>query len=269
LFADHVYANQPIGTIASIEDLIRDDLVSYYAALFDTSRMLLVVVGDVEQATLEGLIGETFAGFDASGGRPDPPGAFSSEDTALDTEQATIPTNYILGLCSAPGPTDPDYPAMVLAVRHLKDRLFEEVRSVRNLSYAVSAGISSRLSNYTYLYVTATDPAATIPVMLDEVASLQQVLLEPSVLNDLMAVFVTSHYTGMDSNGAVASELGWWELFGGGRENADQYVAQLRAVTPADIQRVAGQYLQGFQFGVVGDPTSVSLELFQPHQVNE
>ena len=53
----------------------------------------------------------------------------------------------------------------------LSDRLFEEVRTKRNLTYAVQAGLSQRAANYGILYVTAVDPANTLPVMLAELTS--------------------------------------------------------------------------------------------------
>ncbi|MFX1475464.1 MAG: cobalamin-dependent protein, partial [Promethearchaeota archaeon] len=48
-------------------------------------------------------------------------------------------------------------------------RLFKEVRTKRNLTYAVSAGQASRRDTYGMLYVTAVEPDTTIRVMLHEV----------------------------------------------------------------------------------------------------
>ncbi len=174
-----------------------------------------------------------------------------------------IPTNYILGVTPAPNPGHEDYAAMVLAMSHLGDRLFEEVRSRRNLTYAVSAGFGRRLANYAYFYVTATDPGQTIPVIYEEIERLQNTPLTETELRDLIAVFITEYYSGLDSNGAVASALGWWEIFGGGRGELDNYINRLREISAADIQRTATHYLSGFQVGVVGNPDQVSLELFQ------
>ncbi len=69
---------------------------------------------------------------------------------------------------------------------------------------------------------------------------------------------------GIDSNSALASQLGWWELYGGGRENADTYIQRLEAVTPEDIQRATVEYMKTYQFAVVGAGSTVSEELFTP-----
>jgi predicted Zn-dependent peptidase len=98
--------------------------------------------------------------------------------------------------------------------------------------------------------------------MFAEVARLRDQPLTDKELTDLIAVFVTDYYTGLDSNGALAGKLGWWHLLGGGRENADRLIERISQVTAEDIQRVSQTYLTDFQFGVLGDPAAVSLELF-------
>ena len=262
LFTDHPYGNLPRGTTETIGGFTRDQLVAYYESLFQAERMLLVVVGDMTQLELTAIIGDTFVNASTTSPRPEPPPPFPDRDMQLRIDEASIPTNYIIGLAPAPSPTDPDFAAMILAMSHLSDRLFEEVRTARNLSYAVSANIGTRLANYAYFYVTAVDPAATIPVIYDEMRSLRDELLEPRDLQDQISVFITQYYTQLDSNGAVAAELGWWELFGGGREHADSYTDLLRSVTVEDVQRVAAEYLHDFQVAVVGDPSSVDEQLF-------
>ncbi len=262
IFEGHPYSNQPRGTVENLERFTRDELMAYYQNMWDPSRMLLVVVGDLDSDQLLELVGDTFETGRESGVPLLPPAPLETRPSRMSAESASIPTNYIIGLAPAPNPTDSDYPAMVLAVNYLSDRLFEEVRTARNLTYAVSANMGSRLANYAYFYVTATDPGATIPVIFDEIRALQNEPLVDRDLSDQIAVFITSYYTGLDSNGAVASELGWWELFGGGREHADSYVSRLRAATPEEVQRVAADYLSGFQVGVVGDPEQVNEALF-------
>jgi zinc protease len=257
IFAGHPYANDPMGTEEAVTAMTREDLSAAHAGLFDPSGMLLVVAGDLDRAELEAIVGDTFAGMAASGRRPPRPPELRADAVAVAADRVPLPTNYIIGIAPAPAPYEPDYPALRLALSHLSDRLFEEVRTNRNLSYAVSAGISSRQANYSYLYVTAVDPAATLPVMAAEVQALRQRSLTETEIEQLVAGFTTGYYQGIDSNGALASELGWWALYGSGPEQADEFVNALQRVTPADIQRVANQYLANYQFGVVGDPDAV------------
>lgn len=264
LFEGHPYANRPIGTTQSVTWLDRDELVEHYVGLFDVSRMLLVVVGDVSEDELSELIGERFADLTDSETSLEPPPSLVVEGPSFAISEAQLPTTYILGMAPGPATTHEDYVATLLAMRHLSDELFRAIRTERNLTYAVSAGISTRLANYVYLYVTAVDPEATIPIMLSEIKRLQNYEIPEQDVDNLIAGFITRYYMGIDSNAAMAQELGWWGLFGGTPRQADAFVDNIRGVSAADIQRVANTYLNGFEFAAIGDPTVVSADTFIP-----
>lgn len=264
LFEGHPYANRPIGTTQSVTWLERDELVDHYVGLFDVSRMLLVVVGDVSEDELSDLIGERFVDLPDSDSALEFPPSLVIEGPDFAISEAQLPTNYILGMAPGPATTHQDYVATLLAMRHLSDELFRAIRTERNLTYAVSAGLSSRLANYVYLYVTAVDPEATIPIMLSEIKRLQNYQIPEQDVDNLIAGFITRYYMGIDSNAAMAQELGWWGLFGGDPALADAFIDNIRGVSADDIQRVANTYLNDFEFAVIGDPTVVSADTFIP-----
>jgi predicted Zn-dependent peptidase len=68
---------------------------------------------------------------------------------------------------------------------------------------------------------------------------------------------------GQETNLGQATQLGTYELTGGGWRNALTLVDRVKAVTPADIQRVANRYFRNARFVVVGDPKKVDRTLFQ------
>src|SRR3712207_9365111 len=55
-FGGHPYALDPEGTDESLAALMVDQLRRYHAEQFVTSRMLLVVVGNVDRPTVERLV---------------------------------------------------------------------------------------------------------------------------------------------------------------------------------------------------------------------
>lgn len=59
-----------------------------------------------------------------------------------------------------------------------------------------------------------------------------------------------------------AGALGTYEVVGGGWENAESFDERVRAVTPADIQRVAREYLNDVHFAVIGNPAAIDRVLF-------
>ncbi len=255
LYAGHVYAVDPEGTEEAVGRMTRDDLAQWHRRRFTKANLLLVVVGNVSRADLDAKVAAAFGGLPATGGEAVAP--LSSSRANLATVKQELPTNYIIGLYAAPGPSHPDYPALRVATQVLAERLFEEVRTKRNLTYAVSAGLGSRVANRGNLYVTAVQPDTTLRVMRAEVRRLQQELVAVSRLGQTINVFLTSYLMSQQSNMGQAADLGLWELSGGGWANSRAYLDRLRAVTPADVQRVARTYMKSFSFALIGDPAKL------------
>jgi zinc protease len=140
--------------------------------------------------------------------------------------------------------------------------LFEEVRTKRNLSYAVFAGVQNARANFGSVYVTAVDPDVTLRVMLAEVRRVQDEPIDPERIGQSINTYLTQYFMGQESNMNQAARLGVYELTGGGWERSESFISRIRAVTPAEIQRVARRYFKNFTFVVVGDPAKIDRKLF-------
>jgi zinc protease len=169
-----------------------------------------------------------------------------------------LPTNYITGYYATPSLTDPDYAAFRAATDMLGKRLFEEVRTKRNMTYAVGAGLETRVANRGRLYVTATDPDTTVKVIFSTVKALQNDPVTAETVAENLNVSLTAYLLGQETNMGQADALGLWEVNGGGWQNYEKFIANYKAVTPADIQRVAKQYMQHGRFVVIGDPKKIT-----------
>src|SRR5215212_9058156 len=113
--------------------------------------------------------------------------------------RSPLPTNYITGYYTAPSLTDPDYPAFRAAVDMLSDRLFEEVRTKRNMTYAVSAGLETRAANRGRLYVTATQPDTTVKVIFSTVRQLQNDPISAEAVAENVQPSITSYLMGQET----------------------------------------------------------------------
>lgn len=261
-FANHPYQHFSVGTAENVASFTRDELLAYQRAMLAPANMAIVVVGNVDGDTLIAKIRASFGRLEPTRVAPIEVPAITSEPGATYAVEQ-IATNYMLGAAPAPALGHPDYPAMMIATDTLRERLFEEVRTKRNLTYAVSSGLSDHRTNYTYLYTTATDPEVTLGVIFDEVEKLRTVPLTEQQLAETVNVFVTEHYMGLETNGSQANALAEALLIGGDWRTAEQMLAKIRAVTPADVQRVAQQYLTGYRFAVVGPRSDLDASLFK------
>ena len=265
-YAGHPYATDPRGSVESLARLTVEDARRFHREVLQTSRLLLVVVGDLDAEGLRGRIAATFGKLPRGAYRPAaaPPLAFAAP--SVEFTQRAIPTNYIQGVFAAPPLTSADIHAMRIASSLLNDRVLLEVRFRRNLSYAPSAFLRDQGANLGGLYVTADNQKANeaVKVMLDEIGRLQREQIEASDLATQINSYLTRYYMNQETNGAQAGELALYEMIGGGWRNSLAILPHIRAVTPADVQRVAQKYMRNLRFVVLGDPARVDKKLFTP-----
>jgi zinc protease len=252
----------PLGTVESVGRVTAADLRRWHAERLTKENLLIVVVGNVARDDLTRKITDAFGGLPATGGAARPVPRVTTTAPKLEVTQKELPTNYIRGQFTAPDPSHSDFPALRVAIDILSNRFFEEVRTKRNLSYAVQAGLSQRRSNYGLLYVTAVQPDTTLKVMLAEVERLKNEPITPARLAQSVNGFLTQYWLAQETNMGQAGTLGTYELVGGGWENAEAFTRRVRAVTPADIQRVAREYLKNVHFAVIGNPAAIDRALF-------
>ena len=261
LYQEHPNALSPTGTPESIAALTAAQLKQYHAQQFVTSRMLLVVVGNVDRAQLERLIRGTLATMPRGTYKWTPPPAVARSGRALVVDNRLLPTNYLLGYAPGPAATDPDYTALRVATAVLSGRLFTEVRSRRNLSYAVEAPFMERANAVGGLYVTTVDPNQVLRIMRQELTTLQTESVDPEGLKRLEQQFITEYYLKNETNADQANVLARAELYQGDYRAADRFMEKLRRVTPEDVRRVARQYLKDFRFAYVGDARKLDRSL--------
>ena len=253
-FAGHPYAVAPSGTERSIARIALADLRRYQQEQMVTSRMLLVIVGDVDRARAERLVGATLARLPRGSYRwalPTPPAARGG---ALAVERRALPTNYVLGYFTGPSAASADVHALRIATAVLSGRFFAEIRSKRNLSYAVTAPFLDRAVTAGGLYVTTVDPTTTLRLMREELTNLQEGWITPRGLEQLRRQFITEYFLDNETNGDQANFLARAQLYRGDWRRAQRFVDELRAVTPDDVRRVARQYLRDVRLAYVGDP---------------
>ncbi|MFT6628758.1 MAG: zinc protease [Flavobacteriales bacterium] len=265
VFAGHPYERRPIGTADVISGATVADLRDMHATVMTKDRLLFVVVGDVTPERVRDYVRHTFGDLPDSNAElavPELVGPQLSITPVAPLTEARdgLPTSYVLGYYALPSPSDPEFAAVVAGVEIYSDRLFEEVRTRRNLTYAVSAGTGRRGTNTGFLYVTAADPHTTVQVMLDTLEGMTTADgIAPSDLEDQIEMYLTQYWIGLQMNGAQAGMLARWELLGGGWEDADRFVEQLEALTPETVASAMDRYLRDMQFAIVGDSARLAL----------
>jgi zinc protease len=257
LFTNHPYRLDPGGTPTSLAGLSPTTVRAYHEHEVVQSRLLVVVVGNIDRPTLETAIRATLGSLPAGSYAWEPPPALTPAPARVAVLPRQLATNYILGYYPGPRAGTPDYAALRIATAILSGRMFAEVRSHRHLAYAVEAPFLDRAIAAGGLYVTTTDPEGALNAMAAEVQRLKTTVVDPDGLRTLVGQFITDYFLKNETNADQASFLARAELYNGDYRRAAAFVASLRRVTPDDVRRVAIQYMHDTRFGFVGDTAKV------------
>ncbi|HMH76593.1 MAG TPA: pitrilysin family protein [Candidatus Udaeobacter sp.] len=251
-FVAHPYRWPIIGWMSDIARINRAELRAFYDTYYLPNNAIVVIAGDVRAPAALAMVRRHFAGVPRG---PAPPPVTAVEPPAIDErrlvvrrEQAQLPVVNIAW--HVPNHTSPDAPALELLSTVLSSgrasRLYQKL--VYEKRMVLGAG-----GDYSYF---SLDPslfwfyAAPLPgqapevveqALLAEVERLKQEVVPEEELararNQIEASFVWQQ----DSVFSRASALGRFEMLGSWRL-FDDYLPRLRAVTAADLQRVARTY---------------------------
>lgn len=257
-FVGHPYSVSVVGNEKSIQALDSASLREYHRNQFVKSRMLLVVVGNIDRAHIERLVGQTIGQLPRGNYKWVTPPRIPELQTALVVERRQLPTNYILGYYSGPLANGRDYQALRVATSVLTGRMFAEIRSRQSLTYDVHAPFVDRAATAGGLFVSTVSPDTTLKLMRAAIVDLQQGTLDPAGLKQLEEQFITEYFLDNETNAAQADFLARAQLYAGDYREAERFVDTLKSVTPEDIQRVARKYMKGFRFAYVGDPSKLN-----------
>ena len=264
IYAGHPYANEVLGTVANLQRFTPDDLRAYHKKVMETSRLLLVVVGDIDPAELKTKVTASFGKLPRGSYKEQPLPALDFSKGTLNVTARALPTNYVQGSFAAPSLRDPDYSAMRVATTILQTLVHQEVRVRRQLSYAPSADMNNYAVNTANISVSANDANQAVAVMLEQIRLLQNNTLPDSVIEEIASYFLTKHYLALETSAAQVGELARYELIGGGWRNSFEFLNGIRSVKPADIRNVSAKYMKNIRFAVVGDEGAISKSVFVP-----
>ena len=174
------YHNHPYGRFAQEADIPgigEQQLLNFYRGLFVKSRLLLVVVGNVDSADLHNKIAATLGKLpEGNYEEPEIPTPQNADSSILIVrppyggQQAV--TSWVKARYLAPNRGDSLYFPMMRLTSFLNGHLFREIRVERNLSYAPDADVNFGKSSYGEISVSTTLPDSAWRVAKNNVVDL-------------------------------------------------------------------------------------------------
>jgi predicted Zn-dependent peptidase len=261
VFGDHSYAWDPVGLRESLSKVDRTALIAHYRRHYVPGAMVLAVSGQVKTAEVVAAAQRLFGGI-AAGPVPvprvatPPAPATSREVIRVPGAQAQI---MMGGL--APALTDADYAAVKvlgsLLGGGMASRFFSELRDKQGLAYTTTLRYPTRVEQSMVVAQLGTAPenAAKAEAALQaELARIQRESPTDDELRVAQAYLLGTLAMDRRTNARQAWYLAAYEQAGVGHEFLDRYPQGVRAVTAADVQRVARRYLSVLRTVIVAPP---------------
>jgi len=240
-----------IGLPDIFNELSADDIRGYYAERYAPNNVFFVVVGNVKREEVVGQIRRAYAGSRA---RALPPMVLPEEPKQTApreiVEEAPVELAHFHFAWHIPELQHPDLPALDVLSTLLgsgrSSRLYQEVRERQGLAVNADAWTycpgGSGLLGMSGL-AEAGKFAAARDAMLREVERMKQQPVTPEELEKAVKQFTAATLGTRKTMQGQAQDLGGNWLSAGDLNFSERYLAAIKRVSPADILRVAKQYL--------------------------
>ena len=280
-FRKLLYGEHPYGTILPTEDEVKRlslaDVKDYFSANFGAQRSHLYVAGKFDTVAVKKAIAESFGGW-AKGplkleSLPTPEARKVLDVT--DRPSATQST-LMLGL-PVPPPTSPD--SLPLGVTNallggsFNSRVTSNIREQKGYTYSPYSEISRRYHDAYWAQhadVTTKFTGASLKEIFGEIARLQHEAPSAAELKGIQS-YLSGVFVIQNSNRqALIGQLQYVDFQGLGDSYLKTYVPRVNAVTPLEVQRLAGQYIKPEEMivVVVGDQATITDQLAPFKSVN-
>jgi predicted Zn-dependent peptidase len=270
-WGSHPYGHWAGGTEESVSRTTREDLAAFHAAHWRPGAAELVVVGDVDAATLRAELEKAFAGWQGPGpAAPAAAEAAPGKRQAVLVEKAGAPQTFLILGMPGMARNDPDLAAAQVLFQVLgggsSSRLFRDLREDKGYTYGLSARESAqKRGGVSYLggSVRADATGQAIRDLLDQVKALRDVPVPDAELEDAKDGIVRALPGDFASVAGIAGRVAEQVVFALPDDHWARYPASIRAVTAADVTRVARRFLDPDRLTtvLVGDPAVVRPQL--------
>jgi zinc protease len=273
-FLAALYPNHPYGRMFPPETQLQgytiDQIRAFHAANYGARRSHFYVVGRFNASAMEAAIRQVFADW-----QPGTAPSFSAPTpkTArvihLVDRPGAVQSTIYLGL-PVVDPSHPDYVALrvtdALLGGSFGSRITSNIREQKGYTYSPFSTISTFLRNAYWAEIADVTTNVTGPSLKEIFFEIDRLQSEApaateleSIQKYLAGIFVLQN----SSRNGIITQLQFTELHGLGENYLRDLVRKIYAVTPADVQRIAREYLKDDTMTIViaGDKRAIEEQI--------
>lgn len=248
----HPYRLPIIGSQESVSSFSRDDILNYMKKHYHPENFTVVVVGDVNADEVTAKVKNLMGGIAKSSYRQPPfPQELPQESPRFFTIKEDVKQTHMAVAFPISRFDSPDTPALDVLANILgqgeTSRLYNQLRNKKGLVYSVD-GVSFTPRDPGLLEIMASLETSnilpTLEAMLDEIFKLRYAPVSEEELNKAKLNIESEFIFNLEQVEGQARVLGSFEFLANDPREKE-YLERLRAVTAADIIRVATTYFSG------------------------
>ena len=258
--AQHRYGTPIIGTVATLKSFTTADLKAFHAAQFNPANAVLIVAGDVTADAVMPQLEQAFAAWKSPGAAKAASLATASQLTArrvyLIDKPGAAQSQVRIGWVGVPRST-PDYFALrvlnTILGEAFTSRLNNNLREVHGYAYGASSRFDMRLSAgafYAAAGVQTDKTGEAVKEFFNELTGIHAAVpaAELEKAKNYLALLMPRSF---ETTRGTADALAQAWIYDLPADYYNTFAARVRAVTAADVKRVADKYIQPDKFAVV------------------
>jgi len=277
VFGDGAYGHSRSGTPASIARITRADVQQLHRTLYRPDNAVLILTGDILPAQARQLAQASFGDWQ----KPvaplpvKPVGEAASHLPAIVLiDQHGAGQAGVVVAHAAPSRSDAGYYVGMVANAVLggsySARLNEEIRIKRGLSYGASSRLEPMSDAGLWLAAAQTkNPSApqVVDLMLGQFARLGHSRVSGAELAARKATLIGSYGRRLETTDGLAAQIAELAIYGIDLRQIGNYIEQVQAVTPRQVEAYARKHLDadGSKVVVVGDTAQFAAALRKAH----
>jgi zinc protease len=267
----HPYGRPLTGTEGSTRAIARADVQRFYQAYFRPNNATLIVVGDVTADDVERRARALFGGWTRANVPAtqfkDPPAGLATAIYLIDKPGAPQ-SSVRIGSIGVPRSTEDYFSLLVMNTilgGAFTSRLNTNLRETHAYTYGAGSGFSMRRSAGPFTAraeVVAAKSDSALMEFMKELRGIREAVPD-SELEKAKRYLQLQLPGEFETTGDIASQLIPVVVHGLPLDYYNSYVQRIEAVTVADVQRVAQQYVDPSKFAVVivGDRKAIEAGL--------
>jgi len=252
VFGEHPYGRLIEGSVETVDNIRREDIVRFYLDYFLPNNSILSVVGDLTSDELDALIKQFFGEWK----KADLPSMTTRKldqkkvKRVIKIDKDLTQANIVLGNLGI-SRDNPDYYAVsvmnyILGGGGFSSRLMQSIRDEMGLAYDVHSFFTSNkeAGMFQVEVQTKNESANTaIDEILRQIERIKKENISDQELSDAKSYLTGSFPRRLDTNRKIADFLASVEFYNLGLDYVEKYPDYINSVTKDDILRVALKYL--------------------------